>query len=69
MALFVYAVELYGGPDDGLALDLHPDVLPRCVHTEHADYVRDARLDLVRRDGTAVHRYRWDSRPPHQVEG
>lgn len=61
-------VQLYLGPDDGDELPATGHTLPDQLHTARGLYVRDPAADLVRADGTPVHRYRWTgSRPPHQV--
>lgn len=64
-------LQLYGGPDDGDGAQLDgPAVLPLRIATPLGVYLRDARLDLVRADGTAVHRYRWQpaTSPPPELE-
>jgi hypothetical protein len=60
-------VELYGGPDDGTRIDLHPELLPRTLTTERGLYVRDPSVDIVRATGLPLHRFRWCSRPPEQL--
>lgn len=59
--------QLVGGADDGQHLDV--PVLPSSISTAAGTYRRDAALDLVRADGTPVHRYRLltaDRQPPGQ---
>ena len=64
-------VQLYGGPDDGDEVPA-TQALPRVIRVKYGlrgHYLRDHSLDLVRADGTPVHRYRWHhSPPPGQAE-
>lgn len=68
----VLELQLYGGPEDGDSAQVTgPRALPQLYVTPAGTYVRDHGLDLVRADGTPVHRYRWQPAtvPGGQVDG
>lgn len=69
----VLELQLYGGPDDGDTAQVPgPAALPRLYVTESGTYLRDHALDVVRADGTPVHRYRWQPAgvpPDDQADG